>query len=1252
MSKLSVLKMAILFACFVCGFTCLPLLAQGDRGVVTGRVTDPSGARVANAQVQIIDESAMVVLKTKSNSSGEYTFPSIIPGKYTIVVSAPGFEAYKAEHIQVDLGATKQIDIPLLIGSGDETVTVNAQSQQMDYDSADLGLVIEEKSMTDLPLVYGNAFSLENLTPGVTLSGVNPNVHVYDSGTSNVSINGSMYNSIDYKLDGAADNRIRSTAFTPNTESIAQYRLATSTYDASQGHASGGFTNVQVKSGTDQFHGSVFGYYQNPNLNANSWTLQYTPIQQKPTFIREGFTFGGPLYKKKLFFFSGLEKSYQKNPNNGSIGVPTQAEIGGDFSDLYGLDTSAASGTICTTPQAMTGSYNAFQIFDPRTNDRICVPHNNVALYLGGVDPVAKAVLTQYPKSNGFLGGAGDYVYAMANRDNYIGGVVRVDYALNPQQQVYMHLVRSSRFSQPAATLGPTSATWLKYNNYGAAVGYMDAISSTLVLTSVASFSRFTAYNYNPSERQVTPTSIGMPAYLVNSLPSSANALPRFDLGGYTSINTGSDYKDEDDIWLGSVMLGKQHGSHYLRTGFEYRLYTSGGMGGGTENGDYASDGTGALSSHSASCPSSDANCAGFSAAELEMGIISKGSQTQNSDYMTRSSYFATYLQDDWRATKQLSLNIGLRWEYETPAHEVNGKQIVAFDFDAVNSSTVPGEAAYQTAGIKGTLVGPVGASPTVCANPTACITMPSSILPIGGPIYANTMGHGLDAYSSPKWDFSPRIGFAFAVTPKTVIRGGFGLFYDSIQLYYLSSANSGSTTTVTIPQQGYSQTTNINAPVYGTSGAAGIVSTLDDPFPGGLTPVTGNTLGINEAQGNDIQFLTPHPHTPYNEKWNFGIQQQFGQFVITASYVGNHGVHTPTLQGSQGTNYGGRDYNATPDQYLSHVQGADDVEWNSGVLGANVTNPFYGITPTSGTSYDANTTTSVAQLLRPRPEYGRINAYTPDGEAVYHSLQIQVQRRFTKGLSTTQAFTWSKSMDATTFLNPGDANPWYGISTSDRPLRYSTSAIYELPWGHGRRWLPQSHGMVAQIVGGWQVQGVYQVQSGQPLNFGNYLYFGANPNDSHWSRARYKATIPSVPAGGTQLGGYWFNPANWLLRPNQADKIGTVAGGCDSYSAGTPSSWTCTGAEPSGNQLRVFPERFSGMRADHLNQADVGIQRQFQIRKYGTLQFRAEATNVLNHPVYSAPDTNPADSATTFARVTGQGNASRVFQFAGFFRF
>ena len=1214
-------------------------LAQAQRGTVLGKVADTTGAIVPNAPITLTNDSTGVTLSTKTNSAGEYSFQDLNPGSYSLTTAVPGFEKYTKAHMQVDVGAQVETDVSLAAGHESTTVTVEGGIQQLSYTSASLGLVVEQKAITDLPLIYGNPFALEVLAPGVTLSGVNPNIHVYDSGSATVSVNGSALNALDYKLDGAPDNRIRYSAYTPSTEFISQYKIDTANYDASEGHSSGGFVNTQLKSGTNQLHGSAFLYYQDPKINANTWSLPATAKAAKPTFVREGGDAGGPFWRNKAFWFGGYEHSRQSAPNPQSLTVPTLAERTGDFSALYAADTSANAGNICTPAGTLlhpTQAPNKYQIYYPNTAvstnpasptnsnyNRSCVPGNIIPA--ANISSVATALLKMYPAPNNTANqsadGQNNFYYGTNEPDLYNAEVGRVDFTLSPRQSLYAHIVWSER-SQPLKNnyFPPVSATALTYLNRGVALGYTFVLNPTTVLNAVAAYTRFTNSNTPGAQGTIGPSSIGLPSYLTAGLPVTADAFPRITPTLYTALSTASSTTAEDDIWLGSVALSKQLGAHLLRVGSEYRRYITNGMSGSEEQGNYTATGNLTLPS---SLSTQQTNI-GFSLAQLEFGYLSSGTQTQNSDFSVRSDYYAGFVQDDWRVNNKLTINAGLRWEYETPNIERNAKQIVSFDFGATNSTTASAAAIY--------------ASKVAGTN----ALLPATISPTGGAIFANTDGFGLNPYNSPKYDFLPRLGFAYAVDQKTVIRGGYGIFFDSLNSEYLSGGNAGSTTTFLVPQQGFSSTSTVAAPTFTTATGLVFTSTLANPFPGGLTPATGNRLGASTALGQNVQFLEPNPHMPYNQRYSLGLQRQLGNFVVALDYVGNHGVHQVTGQISQGTNTGGREYNNIPLSAYSKVNNGYDQPQNL-LETATVTNPFYGLIPSGAAGGLSSSRIAISQLQRPYPEYVSINAFGTEGMSIYNSLQAQLQRRFTAGLSATVAYTWSRTLDAITYLNPTDVRPWYGVSANDRPQRLAVSSIYELPFGNGRRFLSSSHGVLAQIVGGWQAQGVYQIQSGAPLTFTrNDLYNGTNPGDSHWSRADYKANVGTTPNAPNYGRGNWFNTANWVN--NGIGSTNQILRCTDATVA------VCPNVLPGTYQIRTFPLRFNTLRADNLNQFDVGVQREFGIWKIGTLQFRAEAINVLNHPVYSAPSTDPTVAA--FAEIVSQANQPRVYQFSGFFRF
>jgi hypothetical protein len=1222
------LRDSISIVIVVVGIVVAPtLLAQTDRGSIVGKISDTTGAIVGGATVTVKNEETGVVSSGRSNDAGDFLFSDLNPGKYTVIVEMPGFHKVETDHVQVDVGSRVKNDAHLSVGSSEQSVTVQADVQQLNYTSAGLGMVIEQKAITDLPLIYGNPFALEFLTPGLTVSGVNPNIHVYDSSSATVSVNGSALNALDYKLDGAPDNRIRFSAFTPSTEFIAQYKIDTATYDASQGHSSGGFVNTQLKSGTNRVHGSVFAYYQNPKINSNVWAL--TPTNSKPTFVREGAGGGGTFYKDKAFWFAGFEHSRQGTPNVQTLTVPTAAERNGDFSALYAL----GSGTVCgTTPRTIATGANPYQIFDPfsatptsataTTYNRTCLPGNIIPA--SRISAVAKADLALYPLSNvtGKADGENNYAYSASEPDNYNAEVLRLDYTISQRQNLYSHLIRSSRVQANKNNFfPPVSGTTLDYENRGIVLGHVFVLNPNTVITSTAAYTRFTTQSNAGATGVITPTSQGFPGYTTAGQSMFANSAPRIDLTTYTSATTATGIQSFDDIYLGNVSASQTKGSLFMRYGFEYRRYLTNGLSGSGSQGQYVSNGSLASASSSVT-PSTGI---GLAVAQLELGAISSGTQTQNADFAIRSDYYAGFFQNDWRATQKLTLNIGLRWEYETPDVERNGKQAVAFSFGATNSTTLAGAATYASK----------------VAGSSALL--PASISPTGGFVFANQNDAGKDPYTSPKYSFLPRIGFAYAANQKTVIRGGFGLFFDSLNSYLLSGGNSGSTTLFVIPQQGYSATSTVAAPTFTNAGngtgTLAYTSTLANPFPGGLTPVSGNSLGASTALGQNIQFLQPNPHTPYNERYSIGAQRQLGQWIASIDYVGNHGVHLPVGQISQGVNTGGREFNNVPAQYYSKVTNAYDYTENTTINNTNsTTNPFFGLIPSGAAANLSSSKTSIAQLLRPLPEYASINAFTTDGMSIYHSLQAQLQRRFTNGLSFTAAYTWSRTLDATTFLNPTDPRPWYGISANDRPQRLAVSGIYQLPFGRGRRYLGDSRNVIAQVVGGWQVQGVYQIQSGAPLTFTtNPIYLGTNPADAHFTRAQYKASLPSNGGSGS-----WFDTSKFVsvLGTTSANTIFT----CGST---VP---ICPTQLPGTYQIRTIGLRYSTLRADNLNQADVGVQREFRIREYATFQFRGEAVNMLNHPVYAVPLVNP--TASTFGQIISQANQPRVFQFAGFLRF
>jgi hypothetical protein len=1191
------------------------LIAQADRGGITGRITDNTGAVIPETPITLRNEDTGVVETAVTNSAGVYTFQNLNPGSYTLTIKRSGFRNVERTHTVVDVNQVNQQDVSLEIGTASNTIEVTTGVQQLQTTSASVGLVVEQRSIQELPLVYGNPFTLETLAPGLLVSGVNPNIHSYDSNTATVSVNGSTLNSLEYRLDGAPDNRIRLSAYTPGTEFIGQYKVETASYDATEGHSSGGFVNVSLKSGTNQFHGVAFSSYQNPTLNTNYWHLG-PGLPAKAVWLREGGVIGGPIKRDKLFFFTGYEHSRAATPNVQTLTIPSLAERGGNFSELYALD-----------PAHAPGSSNIYQLYDPTTGKSVtggvcgsgktCVVRQPIAgniIKPTAISPIAAAALKYYPNPNTTpnSAGGGNFSYAGAEPDYYYAFVVRSDYNINQKQQIFGHYVQSHRL-QPGKNgyFFPVTGTTLTYQNKGMAFGYTYAINPTMVFDAHLTWTRFVNQNVVSSQDTLDATSIGMPAYLVNGLGDNAKSFPRLDITGYQSLNSDSGVLSHDDVTLGSVQLSKLLGNHFLRGGFEYRMYNTNAGITTQSNGRYQNNG-----SYVATNSTASAQSLGFGLAQFEYGLPSSSAITINSDLASRSNFMAEWLQDDWKATPKLTINAGLRFEYEGPNNERNQKANTYFDFNVANPIAAAAQKNYAAI-----------ASTNPNLLPAASWTVNGGLRFLGDP---STPLGGHQDYQGQVLNVLPRLGFSYQVEQNTVLRAGFGIFNDSLSTFYLSGGNSGSTTSFLLPQQGFTQSTSVTGtPDNGLT----FTSTLANPFPNGVAQPTGSSLGLQTFNGNAITFQPLNPRTPYNMRWSAGVQHEFGAWLADVSYVGNHGVHLPIQ----------KEFNAIPAQYLSTYTAGYDADVNQ-KLTTTVNNPFSGVVPNTAT-LGSQKTVAVGQLLRPYPQFTSVSAYVTSGMSIYHSFQASLNRRFSNGASFVSAFTWSKSTDATQYLNPSDARPWYGLSQNDRTFRLATAGIYQLPWGRGRSFLNQG-GIASAIAGGWQVQGVYQVQSGQPLSFnpaslatsGTSLpvYLGANPNDSAWGRSGYKKSITTASSAGN-----WFNTANWATTTSKA------------------TSGQISGVYGNQYQIRALPIRFDGLRADFLNQFDAAVQRNFSLsRLYEplALQFRVDMINVLNHPVYGSNGTNSNPvtdwTNTTFGEVTSQANQPRIYQFEAFVRF
>ncbi len=1169
-------------------FLAVSLTAQEDRGRISGLVTDPTGAVLSNAAIVLTNEATGVQLTTHSTDDGLYAFRLLIPGTYSIDVDAAGFQHYHAEGFRVEVAGHVRADAPMRVGSSSETVSVTAGSTaELKTQDAVLGYTVEARSANDLPILYGNPFELQLLAPGVISTSLSTGNHTYEGGSESSTVDGAQSGRTEFTLDGAPDTRnggAVTTAFVPSRDFIAEFKLITSPYDASISHTSGGSLDTSIKSGTSDFHGSASEFYQDPNVDAPQFS-QGKVVAPALKFHRESGNIGGPILRKKLFFFTGYEHQYNlQAASTTTQTVPTAAEKTGDFSALLsvGKNTTTtykcpSTGKVLTTP-----TYNTYQIFNPYSThvDPNCpdlylrdpVP-GNIITNVQPIDPVAKKILSYYPDPTGSASqtasGQNNFVSNAANVDHYWDELTRIDYTINDRQKLFGHYLISRRI-QPGKNLffpGASGKTNL-LKNKAAVVDFTDMLTATSLLDIRYSLTRF--YTSSTIDAKTTATQLGINANATAGAPAVALGFPYVNISGYAELGNADPSFEADTIHDAQITYDKTAGRHQLKAGAEWRMYQANQADFTNEKLYIQSTGKYTLgpSSALASAP------IGQALAGLEFGIAESTKETLNASTANDTSYWSGYVQDDWQVTPQLMLNLGVRYEYFSPISERNGKSITYFDNSVASPIASQAIANYQAK-----------------ANATELSLVPAAGFSVNGGVRFATPGQGL--WSSQKGNISPRVGFAYHPSNRLVVRGGFGIFYQQIG-EYVQYGNP----------LGFTQTTNTTAT---NDNGVTFVASLANPFPSGLAQPSGNKNGLYQNIGTGISQWYPRtPDSPYSEHFSIGAQYALqGDIMVEADYVGNIGQHLRIT----------RDFNAVPDSILSTdpTRTAAMSALNT-KLTATYPNPFQGIQVPVSQSLFTQSTIAGTQLLKPYPQFTGLTAGDESGISDYNGLQLTAQKRFTHGYNMSVVYTWSRTLDALTFLNPGDLKPWYGTSNTDYPRVLTAAAIYELPFGRNKPFFSTAPSWINQGISGFQIEGTYRVQSGQPLTFNN-------------AGSVLKSGETFANIAGPSIHNYkqWFNThafENVVDSPTYANTLGLVS------------------------NLRTLPLRFHNVRQDYQNLLNVGAMKRFNVYSERVkAELRGEAINAMNHQVYAAPNTDPSNAS--FGKIGGPGNTSRQLQFA-----
>lgn len=1130
---------ATAFALTLLAFANAPaLFAQSYQGAIRGSVTDQQGAAMADAKVTLSNESTGEARSALSNEGGGFDFASLVPATYTLVAEKPGFKKLERKSIVVGTQESLTIDMKLEVGAVSESVMVTEEVPLIDTSNASQGQVLDNKKLTELPNLGRNPFMLSKLVQNVIQVG-NPayNRMQDQSGSSAISIAGGPVRGNNYLLDGVpitdATNR---AIIVPSLEAVLEVKVQANTYDAEMARTGGGMFNTLIRSGGNLLHGSLYGHLRRTDWDANSFfnNAGRVPITEQPNSTW-GASLSGPIFipkvydgRNKTFFSAAIEQYDDTQSGSSTFYAPTALERAGDFSQSFN-----ANGTPVTVVNPFT---------------RIAYPNNKIPL--SDLNPIGVNIANTFvsPTRAPSYYGDQDLTGSAQLKSHAAQKVFKGDENFRDWWRASVSYARYYSL-EPGNTWFPTISSpdqWRLQRRVDAtAINNTFTVSPTTVLTVRYGFNRFPNYGYKTSQG-FDLTTLGFPASLVNQIQNPTFPIITFSTAYNMGTNNNFNYVHSSKNF--STNVAKYIGKHSLKAGFDYRRISATGSDLDGSNGQLAFTFNGTFTGN-------------------ELADLLTGYPYSGDGYLARklndfANYYGVYVQDDFRLSSKLTLNLGLRWERELGLQEEQNSLITSFAGTA--------------------------------SNPLAANV--SGIAPKGYVQFAGQGGASTHVGSFSGSKFGPRIGMAYQLTSKTTLRAGYGLYY--APQFAISAP---------ISPPGYTSETSYIATNDGYKTPA---SSLSNPFPSGLTAPLGSSLGPLTAIGQSFSLVDPNAKSPRVQQFSVDVQRElpFG-IAVEIGYVGSRSAHL-------GLNAPNLNINAL-----------DPTLLNTPNLTSSVANPFY---LKGGTGIIGGATVGQYQLLLPYPTYGAINAsYTNYNHARYDSAILKAQKRFSQGLTFLSTLTYSRNLDASAGgpgntlnsgakgpQNPYDLNAEYGLSNINTPLNWALATTYELPVGKGKMFLGNTNRFVDYALGGWTFNTVGVMRTGFPLQItqstNNNSIFG-------YATQRPNATGVSPETSGSledRLSSY-INPAAFSIAPR-----GTF-----------------------GNLARTISLRGPGQ----VNW-DASLFKNFSVTERFKAQFRAEALNATNTPLFYGP--NVAFGSGSFGKITSQANFSRQLQLALRFSF
>jgi hypothetical protein len=1149
-----------------------------------------------------------------------------------VTVEAKGFKTALQKGVVIEISTVAALNVTLQPGDVKEEVTVLADAPTIQTESSDIGTVIGDKQIHELPLMLaatgqsGGVRSPEvfiMLTAGVSGAGTvgdHPAAGIYET-----KISGGQNFGTEILLDGASAQRSDSGAAfdqtAPSVEALTEFKVTTSSPSAEYGHTSGGVESFTTKSGVNKYHGSLFDLFQNNAANAAPWVnglngvTTGTPSDHQNDF---GGALGGPVriphlydgHDKTFFFFSW--EQYRNNPGlvNDLETLPTSDERGGNFTGLLGpgiVDPNTHLPVInpCTGNQVLQG-----EIFDPATTQvvggqtcRMPFTTDNV-IPTARLSAVAQKVLGYLPGTNraGLSGNNGvpglsqNYLNPAGTTPDIITQTsFRIDENLTNKNKMFFsyhsreqNILNSTNFDLPEPLTPGTyfNHYFTHYLRYG-----WDYLASPNVLNHLTvGFNRIWTASVAPSVNGSNwESTLGIPGASGPTFPTM-----QFNGGaegfGYSSYSANNYGLQIPNALVVADSVSWTRGRHSLRFGFDWRSYQYSLENTGPESPSYNFSNN--ETTFGPIAQQANAGQAGDPMASFLLGLPDQEQLTVSSHFSRWSqNYYAAYVQDDFKARRDLTVNMGLRWDFDTPRHEATGAQSV-FSATATNPAT-PGQ--------------------------------------LGALVYGKSATGAQNYYKN----FGPRFGFAYSPDriPNTVFRGAYSIYYAAL-FYSDFGGNLSSGTTAN--------------PNFQNKDSFTPVSSLDAGFPAYTLPSNAQDPTLNTFTNNTISFAAPGYGRPgMVQNWNVQMQHQIApDLIMSITYVGQHA--TRLLSNLAEANTINPEYNYLGAQLGYRVDGTDGNSGPAILAGLGKTVPTWFV-PGWGSA-----AATVGQLLRPFPQYGNITSsccLENLGQSTYNALQATLERRFRNGLNLLASYTFSKTLTNADTAFPtetgfnsgvfGAQNPYNlkaekAVSYQDIPHTFVISYLYELPMGHGKKWL--NHGVASKVAGGWQISGIQRYQAGSPAIIEDYSGTG-NPygNGSY----RY-SLVPGQPVFGS-------HPVQWTPALNSTWNSGCsyTNGIWSSAVPGSPSPVNCSAfidqsgaslATGGGYVFGTLPTAVSWWRSPGYKNEDVSLIKKTEIREGQSILLKFDIQNVLNRHTLGGIDGYPGDQ---FFGVPGGGSHS-----------